>query len=394
MSKDNIVKLRRRPTRRNLASWSARVVVPDSLGRGREPLGNHGTSSRSLMPPPTISVAITTFNGAKFLDAQLESIANQTLQPTEVIICDDRSEDSTPDIIQSFAKKYGFKVIPPASRTLGYRANFKKAIAECCGDLITTADQDNVWDKTRLARCIEPFKNGEVLLTYHNATVTDQDLNPIHEMDDKKAPRKENPPLTLPPWHIVEGFTQTFRREPLIHFLKYWRSSVDPFDPKEREAYDQYFLGIASALGSIVYLDESLIQFRQHSANICGYNNLSEITWQKIWAGLKKDQVKAVEALERASKFRASLFESVPDSRYAQHARNAARMYRKMEERYALRREMLEQQSLLNKFKIAAKALHAGAYGRPSRGGAGLKHLVADAAFACRSELQITGMPS
>ena len=40
-----------------------------------------------------ISIAMTSFNGEKYIEAQLKSFKTQTLLPDEVIICDDFSND-------------------------------------------------------------------------------------------------------------------------------------------------------------------------------------------------------------------------------------------------------------------------------------------------------------
>lgn len=41
-----------------------------------------------------VSVAMCTFNGAAFVEAQLESILTQSRPPDEIILCDDRSTDN------------------------------------------------------------------------------------------------------------------------------------------------------------------------------------------------------------------------------------------------------------------------------------------------------------
>jgi len=57
----------------------------------------------SLSGKSRISVAICTYNGERFLAAQLESIAQQTRLPDELVVCDDGSTDQTLSIIRSFA---------------------------------------------------------------------------------------------------------------------------------------------------------------------------------------------------------------------------------------------------------------------------------------------------
>lgn len=57
-----------------------------------------------------ISIALCTYNGAKFLPAQLESFLAQTRLPDELIVCDDCSTDETPQMINDFARRAPFTV--------------------------------------------------------------------------------------------------------------------------------------------------------------------------------------------------------------------------------------------------------------------------------------------
>lgn len=105
----------------------------------------------------SISVAMCTYNGAKFLKEQLESIAAQTRLPMELVICDDRSTDSTIDIIEAFASSAPFPVklkINPVNlggSAKGITKNFEQAAGLCTGDLIAFCDQDDVWLPQKLA---------------------------------------------------------------------------------------------------------------------------------------------------------------------------------------------------------------------------------------------------
>ncbi len=57
-----------------------------------------------------ISIALCTYNGAKFLPEQLESFLNQIQLPDELIIGDDCSSDQTTKIIEDFTKTSPFPV--------------------------------------------------------------------------------------------------------------------------------------------------------------------------------------------------------------------------------------------------------------------------------------------
>ncbi len=101
-----------------------------------------------------LSVALCTFNGQEYLPAQLASIAKQTRLPDELVTCEDCSTDGTAEILQ----RYALGSADSSSRlivnetTLGSTANFEQAIAACTGDVVFLCDQDDVWDRDKLAR--------------------------------------------------------------------------------------------------------------------------------------------------------------------------------------------------------------------------------------------------
>jgi len=110
------------------------------------------------MNRPSISVAMCTYNGARFVSAQLRSIARQTTLPAELVICDDASSDQTAQIIGEFAADSPIPVrLVRNSTTLGCTRNFERAIRLCEGEIIVLADQDDVWKPDKLAVLAEAF---------------------------------------------------------------------------------------------------------------------------------------------------------------------------------------------------------------------------------------------
>src|SRR5690606_5154004 len=89
---------------------------------------------------------------------QLQSIADQTLRPAELVICDDQSSDDTARIVASFAHNAPFPVsfdINPAQ--LGVAKNFERAISLCQSPLVATSDQDDLWLPEKLATLHQCF---------------------------------------------------------------------------------------------------------------------------------------------------------------------------------------------------------------------------------------------
>ena len=78
-----------------------------------------------------IGIAMTTYNGERFLREQIDSILNQTYTDFELIICDDVSSDSTVDILNEYAQKDSRIHIIQNEKNLGFLKNFEKAIRIC-----------------------------------------------------------------------------------------------------------------------------------------------------------------------------------------------------------------------------------------------------------------------
>ncbi len=112
----------------------------------------------------SISVAMCTYNGERFLKEQLESIAAQTRLPMELVICDDRSTDSTISKIESFAASAPFPVrfhlnpVNLGGAAKGITKNFEQASGLCVGDLIAFCDQDDVWLPQKLERMAQTME--------------------------------------------------------------------------------------------------------------------------------------------------------------------------------------------------------------------------------------------
>lgn len=126
---------------------------------------------------PTVSVAMCTYNGERFLNEQLQSILRQTQLPDQLVVCDDGSKDSTRDILREFSLSAPFEVtLRFNSVNLGVTRNFEQAISICQGDFIALSDQDDRWHSNKLeslARHLEV--NPEAGFACSNAALIDRD---------------------------------------------------------------------------------------------------------------------------------------------------------------------------------------------------------------------------
>lgn len=205
---------------------------------------------------------MTTYNGDKYLNDQLDSILNQTLQDFELIICDDCSTDNTRTILTEYAKKDIRIKIFFNEQNLGFKKNFEKAASLCKGDYIAFSDQDDVWELTKLQESIDCI--GDNILLCSNSLEVDSNLNSLgytlkEGLGITKIPTDNIQILqNLIHHNFVQGSTIIAKKD-FIH-------SNIPI-PEEVQFHDWYFGLLAATDNSLFYLDTITLKYRQHANN-------------------------------------------------------------------------------------------------------------------------------
>jgi len=218
-----------------------------------------------------ISIALATYNGEKYLAAQLASLAAQTRLPAELVISDDCSKDGTLDVADEFAARAPFPVrILRGEKRVGFSNNFLRAAGNCESELVAFCDQDDIWEAEKLAVMERVFDDPQVLLAYHNATLASANGAPVARVYRGGGGIGIFPPLTRHPWLVVPGFMQVFRRS-LTRFSTLQVDSRDVDWPDQPLAHDRWFFFLASVFGRIVYVPQSLVRYRQHDDSVYGY---------------------------------------------------------------------------------------------------------------------------
>lgn len=209
---------------------------------------------------PLVSIACATYNGEKYLVQQLESLINQTYKNIEIIIVDDKSEDSTVAIIQNYVAKHNFIKYKQNSSNIGVVKTFERAIMDCSGEFIALCDQDDIWYLNKIEVLIKEI--GDRLLIHSDAMLIDEQDRVISESYMRS--HKSQNVRTFTDYlkkNNVTGCTMLVSREliklalpiPMIHVL-----------------HDHYFAIIASFYKKIKYLDTPLVYYRQHTDNVIG----------------------------------------------------------------------------------------------------------------------------
>ena len=213
-----------------------------------------------------ICVVMATYNGIRFLREQLDSIRDQTLKPDTVFIIDDCSADGTPEFIDSYIKEHdldNWKFLKHAQNQ-GFVKTFFEAISATTERYIFLADQDDVWNETKIEKMYNQIvKNPKCL-------VLCSDFYPIYE-------EGSSPVRLIPYSYKIEAGMRK-----LIPFRKYLYRGIRPgcgycvdrrlvrFFPEyevEGEYHDAFFFRLANLLDGLYIFPEATIGWRRHAHN-------------------------------------------------------------------------------------------------------------------------------
>lgn len=219
---------------------------------------------------PLVSIAVCIFNGEKHLCLQLDSIFKQDYKNIEVIAIDDCSTDTSPSILESYAKKFPHLKIYRNETNLGYVKNFEKAINLCSGQYIALSDQDDIWHKEKISKQVAEI--GDHILIYHDSEFIDEDGKSMNQkMSDILNLYEGSSPLPFVFMNSVSGHTILFNRSLIQYALPFNQSFF----------HDWWLAFVACNVGSIKLIDYPLVQYRQHKNSVIDILGIKELPQQQ-----------------------------------------------------------------------------------------------------------------
>lgn len=258
-----------------------------------------------------ISVAMCSYNGGRYIEAQLESIAAQERAPDDLVICDDCSSDDTLQIIEGFRRRAAFPVrVVVNHKNLGTSKNFEQAIGLCDGDIILLADQDDVWLPQKLGRIEAAFEcNQETGLVLTNAEVVDENLTPLGydlwrfvglTKDERRLIEGGRGYSIVLLRAITYGVTMAFHARYKNLILPLPAHQVVFNSPLP--IHDTWIALLIAAVARVAVVDEKLTKYRQHAQQQAGAASLTRATQSdsSAWQPLKRDVFESAAATYRA----------------------------------------------------------------------------------------------
>lgn len=102
---------------------------------------------------PALSVAMSVYNGERFLVPAIESILGQTFTDFEFLILDDGSTDGSADIIRAYAEK-DRRIRPIIRENRGLVASLNQLLEEARAPIVARMDADDICQPERFAKQI------------------------------------------------------------------------------------------------------------------------------------------------------------------------------------------------------------------------------------------------
>ena len=264
---------------------------------------------------------MATFNGGRFLEAQLRSILDQTRLPDEIVISDDGSTDHTPAIARSFraeATRNGirFSVVTHKGQR-GVAENFSHAVSKTNSDLIALSDQDDLWLPNKLEALSRILESGpSVMMVHSDAELVDDSGKPLGMtvLESLRIAGGEKHHLVtghgikaLARRNLVTGSTSMIRRD-LVG-----RAGAIPAG----WLHDEWWALVAAGADGLILNPQVLGLYRQHDDNQVG---AARSGWQRLMERFAEPQGEFRERhRERHEGLRgyltSSLWEGTPEAR-------------------------------------------------------------------------------
>lgn len=229
-----------------------------------------------------VSVCMATFNGARFIGKQLQSILSQLGPDDEVVISDDGSDDGTINEIESFGDPR-VKLLRHKRPDIKKRycvahryvcANFANALSNAKGDLIFLADQDDVWLPGRVEKMSHALEDCDYVMCASQCI--DADGNPV----DFKTRGKEN---------IECGLIRKliFGHYPGCHVAFSRRLFLMAMPIPASVFVHDIWIGRLAAINRLRmrFIDEPLMNYRIHESNVSdmAHHVSKNPVWFRIW---------------------------------------------------------------------------------------------------------------
>lgn len=250
-----------------------------------------------------VLILLSTYNGGKYLQEQLNSLYAQTV-PIDILVRDDGSNDNTCNILDRNRDKIKYYV----GDNIGFSASFSDLIKTASDeyDYYFFCDQDDIWLPSKVAVAIEKLGkhiDSTPKLYLSSVQVVDSNLNLLLR-HRKKTIRK----ITL-----ENSLLKSYANGCTMAFTKSLKNIYSKISEPNMICHDWFMLQLAALFGIIYYDNNAYMLYRQHHANAIGSKT----------SGLRKRIVRAKHTRAKEAQF---LLSNYKDSMNRQQVKTVTRI--------------------------------------------------------------------
>lgn len=223
-----------------------------------------------------LTVLMSTYNGSKYIEQQLESLINQVGVIINLIVRDDGSQDNTVSILEKYKSKFNTLTIY-AEKNVGATASFYKllkyALSAKKTEYYAYCDQDDIWLENKLIvgiKNIENFDKSKPNLYFSNLMMMNNDGQLLGMLLDDKAIscNRSNALASIGTY----GCTCIFNHVAL--------EKISALNEVSHYIYhDNWTYSVCVFLGNVYYDSNSYIRYRQTGQNVSGTKKTGIANW-------------------------------------------------------------------------------------------------------------------
>lgn len=236
---------------------------------------------------PQIEVLLATFDGERFLTAQVDSLLAQTYSQVHIVARDDGSSDGTQEILRRYAEAYPERfhvAVHSGTPSGGAKHNFARLMQQARADYIAFSDQDDVWLPEKLEQSMAAMAKLEAahgstipLLVFTDAQIVNEALHPLYSslwQQQGIDPERVHTLRFLLPQNVVTGCTVLCNRA----LLDLARDM-----PAGAFMHDRWMALVACIFGHVAAVHQPTVLYRQHSSNTVGAGARRRFALPRFW---------------------------------------------------------------------------------------------------------------
>ena len=245
------------------------------------------------MDEKKVAVLLSTYNGEKYVEAQLHSILTQTYKNLVVVVRDDGSKDKTVKIIKDYMENYdNIKLVE--GKNLGFIKSFFELLKLEQADYYAFADQDDVWLPNKIALAVKSLNkldDSKPNMAFSNSDYYDVNMNFMKAGEKGKTYSFTNSLYEC----VTQGMTMVINQKTKDIVLDYM--------PEKVFFHDWWVYMICSGMGNIAYDDVTTVKYRRDGKNATaeGESPFKLFMW-RIKNLFGKDGLKDIKTQQREYK--------------------------------------------------------------------------------------------